>query len=182
MSAIDKLLAPLKRGLQQMLRVSTLIKVDDTASIQMVQIETLSGEIIEVPRIQNFGHSSVPLKGAKGVVAAIGGKTNGYVCVAMDDVNTRVTGLKDGESISYDAFGQYMHFKEDGRIEQKANNEVTVIVPKYRIEGDLEVTGEILDRADTNTKTMSDMRSIYDDHDHTGDSGGTTSKPNQVMS
>lgn len=147
----------------------------------MVQIETLSGEVIEVPRIQNFGHSSVPLKGAKGVVGAMGGKTNGYLCITMDDANHRVKGLKDGESITYDAYGQYTHFKKNGEIEQKANNQVTVIVPKYRIEGDLEVTGDITDNVDTTGQSMAGMRSTYNGHNHPGDSGGTTDTPNQEM-
>jgi phage gp45-like len=141
----------------------------------------LSGEVVEVPRIQDFGFSSVPLKNAKAVVGAVGGKTNGYVCIKMDDKNVRAKGLKPGESIQYDAFGQYTHFKANGTIEQKANNEYKVIVPKMRVEGDLEVTGEIKDRCDQQNRTMADMRDVYDDHDHQGDSGGTTSQPNQRM-
>lgn len=182
MRGMNKLLAPFKRGLQQMLRIGTLLKVNDASPIQMVQVETLSGEVIEVPRIQEFGFSSVPKKGAKGVMAAFGGNTNGYACIKMDDKTYRPIGLKSGETIIYDAFGQFVYFKDNGHIHVIANAQVTATVPVFRIEGNLQVTGEIIDRVDTGGQSMAGMRYTYNGHNHNGDSGGTTSDPNQEMS
>jgi len=181
MAAIDKLLTPFKRRIQQMLRVGTLNRVNDAQPIQLVQLELLTGEVVDVPRIQDYGITSVPLPGAKGVVAAIGGKSNGYVCIKMDDKRYRQVSLKAGEVALYDHQGQLIHLKEGGEIDLIALNKVTAKVPLFRIEGNLDVTGEITDRIDANGQSMSGMRAAYNDHDHSGDSGGITGKPNQGM-
>lgn len=181
MRAVFKLLAPFKRGLQQMVRVANVIKVNDASPIQMIQVETLSGEIIEVPRIQDYGITSVPLPGSKGVVVAVGGNTNGYVCIKADDKNHRLVGLKAGEVALYDNQGQMVYLQQNGKMNIIANTQVTAKVPLFRIEGNLAVTGEITDRVDTGGQSMSGMRSTYNGHNHSGDSGGTTGKPNQGM-
>ena len=181
MRGLQKLLAPFKRGLQQMVRVANVIKVNDASPIQMIQVETLSGEIIEVPRIQDYGITSVPLPGAKGVAVAVGGNTNGYVCIKADDKNHRLVGLKAGEVAIYDHQGQMVYLKENGSMHIVSLTQITATVPLFRIEGNLDVTGEIKDRADTTGQSMSGMRTAYNDHDHDGDSGGITGTPNQGM-
>lgn len=181
MRSLLKLLEPIQRRLKQMVRVATLIKVDDTGPIQMVQVEGLDGEPMLVPRVQTVGLTSYPLKGAKGALLAVGGKSNSYIVVTMDDGSRRITDLKEGETCLYDADGQIIHLKQQGQIQITGNTKVTVTAPLARFEGDLDVTGEIKDRCDQQNRTMADMRDVYDDHDHQGDSGGTTSQPNQRM-
>lgn len=181
MRGLQKLLAPFKRGLQQMVRVANVIKVNDASPIQMIQVETLSGEIIEVPRIQDYGITSVPLPGAKGVVVAVGGNTNGYVCIKADDKNHRLVGLKAGEVALYDNQGQMVYLKENGGMHIVANTQITATVPLFRIEGNLEVTGEVTDKVDIDNVSMAAMRTTYDSHNHNGDSGGITGTPNQGM-
>jgi len=58
---------------------------------------------------------------------------------------------------------------------------VTATVPLFRIEGNLEVTGDITDHIDATGQSMAAMRSTYNGHTHPGDSGGTTGTPNQGM-
>lgn len=181
MRQMHRLLSPLRRGLQQVVRACTLNRVNDAASIQTVQVETLSGEVIEVPRIQDYGITSVPLPGAKGVVAAIGGKTNGYVCIKMDDKRYRQVSLKPGEVALYDNQGQLVHLKEGGLMDLVAITQITAKVPLFRIEGKLDVTGDITDNVDTTGQSMAGMRSAFNGHNHPGDSGGTTGTPNQEM-
>lgn len=181
MRRLQKLSAPFKRGLQQLVRAANVIKVNDASPIQTIQVETLSGEVIEVPRIQDYGITSVPLPGAKGVVVAVGGNTNGYVCIKADDKNHRLVGLKAGEVALYDNQGQMVYLKQNGQMHIVANTQVTATVPLFRIEGNLEVTGEVTDRVDTDNVSMASMRSTYNGHTHTGDSGGSTSQPNQGM-
>tara|TARA_R110002050_G_scaffold269917_1_gene412411 strand:- start:34872 stop:35420 length:549 start_codon:yes stop_codon:yes gene_type:complete len=182
MRNILKLMSPLRRGLQQMVRVANVIKVNDASPIQMIQVETLSGEIIEVPRIQDYGITSVPLPGSKGVVVAVGGNTNGYVCIKADDKSYRLVGLKAGEVALYDNQGQMVYLQENGQMRIVANTQVTATVPLFRIEGNLDVTGEITDRVDIDGLSMASMRTTYNGHTHPGDSGGTTGTPNQGMS
>lgn len=171
MRQMHRLLSPLRRGLQQVVRVCTLNRVNDAAEIQTVQVETLSGEVIEVPRIQDYGITSVPLPGAKGVVVAIGGKTNGYVCIKMDDKRYRQVNLKPGEVALYDNQGQLVHLKEGGQMDLIANTQITAKVPSFRIEGDLAVTGDVVADADSSAVSLTT-------HTHPGDSGGNTGAPN----
>lgn len=181
MRKLQRVLSPLRRGLQQVVRVCTLNRVNDADSIQTVQVETLSGEVVEVPRIQDYGITSVPLPGAKGVVVAIGGKTNGYVCIKMDDKRYRQVNLKPGEVALYDNQGQLVHLKQGGLMDLIANTKITAKVPLFRIEGKLDVTGDITDNVDTTGQSMAGMRSTFNGHNHPGDSGGTTGTPNQEM-
>ena len=171
MRQMHRLLSPLRRGLQQVVRVCTLNRVNDASAIQTVQVETLSGEVIEVPRIQDYGITSVPLPGSKGVVVAIGGKTNGYVCIKMDDKRYRQVNLKPGEVALYDNQGQLVHLKEGGLMDLVAITQITAKVPSFRIEGDLEVTGDVIGDADSSAVNLTT-------HTHPGDSGGNTGAPN----
>ncbi len=61
------------------------------------------------------------------------------------------------------------------------SGDATIDAPTVKITGDLEVDGDITDNAQTNTNNMGTMRSIYNSHDHPGDSGGTTGIPNQPI-
>lgn len=182
MRGLLKTLSPLRRGLMQLLRVATLTRVNDAKTIQMVQLETLSGEVIEVPRIQDYGLTSVPLQEAKGVVAAIGGNTNGYVVIKMDDHRYRLVNLEPGEVALYDDQGQFVHLKRNGHMHAKALTKLTVDSPLTVFTGDVQALGEITDRLNTGGISMHDMRTTYDGHNHPGDSGGNTGTPNQEMS
>lgn len=181
MRALNKVLAPLQRKVMQLFRAATVLRVNDKSGIQMVQVETMLGEIIEVPRIQDFGFTSNPVKSAKAVVAAMGANTNGYVVLKVDDGRYRMTELKPGEAAMYDSQGQFIHLKEGGIIEITGLTQLVAKVPNFRVEGNLDVTGEVTDQVDTGGLSMSGMRGTYNDHDHDGDSGGSTSTPNQEM-
>ncbi|PND29703.1 baseplate assembly protein, partial [Achromobacter pulmonis] len=76
-----------------------------------------------------------------------------------------------------------VHLTRAGIVIDGAGKPVTITnAPKVRAETDLlECTGEIRDRCDSGGRAMSEMRETYDGHDHPGDSGGTTGKPNQGM-
>ncbi|MEB7183522.1 phage baseplate assembly protein V, partial [Escherichia coli] len=53
----------------------------------------------------------------------------------------------------------------------------TKINADTQVQGNIGASEEITDR----TGSMSKIREIYNAHDHPGDSGGTTRKPNQKM-
>lgn len=53
----------------------------------------------------------------------------------------------------------------------------TQINADAQVNGDIGATGNISD----GTGTMGKIREVHNDHDHPGDSGGTTRKPNQKM-
>ena len=143
---------------------------------------------------QHYGYTSRPLSGAEGIIDKDG---NHIILVASDDRRYRIP-IEDGEVALYDNQGQVIRLKAgkevhiygcdkltaDVAVETKITCPVVRLVAsgKVRIEAPLlEVTGEIKDRCDSGGKSMSEMRTTYNGHNHPGDSGGTTGAPNQGM-
>lgn len=150
--------------------------VNDENGRQFHQVTVLAGEVKNnVESAQQFGWTGNPPKGSTAFIGFLGADRNKPVILGVNDPATRKKGLKSGEAAGYDAIGQYIYFKEDGSVEIKTNG-------LLRVEADrLECSGDIIDNADSNTVSVREMREIYDGHDHTGDDGGDTSKPRQLM-
>lgn len=117
--------------------------------------------------LQHYGLTSRPLPGAELIILREG---NNIIAVASDDRRYRLQ-LAEGEVALYDDQGQSVHLRQGGIIHIKALTKVTIDTPL------LEVTGDITD----GVRSMAADRSIYNAHNHPGDSGGTTGTPNQVM-
>lgn len=100
--------------LRQIVSRAKLSRVDDSAGIQRVQVTGLSGARDKVQRIQNFGLSSRPVAGARVIVLAIGGDHDNLVAVAVDDPDSRPTGLDEGETAIYNAHGAVLLLDKDG--------------------------------------------------------------------
>lgn len=143
---------------------------------------------------QHYGYTSRPLSGAEGIIDKDG---NHIILIASDDRRYRIP-IEDGEVALYDNQGQVIRLKAGKEVHIYGCDKLTAAVAveakitcplvrlvasgKVRIEAPLlEVTGEIKDRCDSTGKSMSDMRSTYNGHNHPGDSGGTTGAPNQGM-
>lgn len=90
-------------------------------------------------------------------------------------------GPECGEVFLIHKSGTYLQFKDNGDILIHCEGKITSDADEWehtgdvRINGDLDVQGEVND----STRTMSGDRSIYNSHSHPGDSGGTTGAPNQ---
>lgn len=150
--------------------------VNDENGRQYHQLTILEGETKDnVESAQQFGWTGNPPKGSTAFVGFLGADRNRPLILGVNDPATRKKNLKSGESAGYDAFGQFIYLKEDGSIEIKTNG-------LLKIQADsLECSGDIIDNAATNTVSVREMREIYDGHDHTGDDGGNTSDPHQLM-
>ena len=74
--------------------------------------------------------------------------------------------------------------RKSGKLHLTLSGELEIDAPeRLRVNSaTLACSGDILDQFDGNTHHMRAMRDIYDDHTHTGDSGGQTSAPQQTMS
>ena len=94
-----------------------------------------------------------------------------------NDENLHIVEFEDGTRIEYD----------------KATHKLNVNIPQGEayitvlngsgnvyINGNLIVSGQIYDLG-TAKGSLDDFRNVYNSHTHTGDSGGTTSKPNQQI-
>lgn len=172
---IKKIAAPLKRRILLLINRGVVRSVIDTAKRQYIQLSGFAGETKDsVERVQQYGFTSNPHPGAQVVFVRLAGNSEHPVVIAADDPRYRYKGLAPGEVAIYTDEGDVIHFKRDRVIEITAGTKVRII-------GDLEVTGEIKDRCDDDGRTMEEMREIYNDHTHTGDSGGSTSNPGDQM-
>lgn len=179
--------------------------VDDAKSIQTAQVQGLAGEVLEdVERIQQYGFTSVPLKGAEGVAVFPGGERSFGLIIATDDRRYRVRSLRPGEVCLYTDEGDTIKFLRGKHIQVKSGGEVSVVAPQVEIKATtlnvsastavfeipdvtfdsttLKVTGDILDHSgDAGGKTMKQMRETYNSHTHPETNAAQTQPPNQEM-
>ena len=166
------------RSLQNMVIMAigrcVLKAVSDGSGLQKVQVSALAGETLDgIDRVQNYGMTSRPKAGAQGIIVSIAGMRENAVVIAMDDNRYRLH-LEEGEVALYDDQGQSFILKR-GRVaeintdELRVNAETRVVFNTPQIE----TSGKIEAAGDVQAGSVS-----LQNHTHTGDSGGNTSKPN----
>lgn len=180
---MNQLINELKRKILLAVGIGILRIIDDTKKIQKCQISLMDNEThSNVDRYQEYGFSSVPLPGAQAVAVSIAGSRDNSIIIATEDGRYRPLNLNPGEVTIYNQFGDKIVIKQNRTIEITAPN--IKLIGNVRIEGNLETTGNIdgygyiRDSATTNTKTMADMRNIYNGHHHHPTS---QSPPNNLM-
>ena len=83
-----------------------LIEIDDSGKIQLVRVHGHYGEqIAKAHRVQSFGMSAVPPKGAHGLIQAVGGRRDQAVLVGLEHPDHRPVNTGAGETIIYNAHG-----------------------------------------------------------------------------
>lgn len=114
-------MAPLWNRVLLLVGRAVLTAIDDTEGLQLVQITGLRDEVRDgLPRLQNYGFSSVPLPGAYALAIFQGGdRAFGAVAVA-DDPRYRPTGWAPGETGMYDWLGKFIRLRADGTLEISA--------------------------------------------------------------
>lgn len=172
-------MAALTRRVMLMVARGVLRQVRDGDKLQVLQATFLKGETrAELERFQQYGMTSHPHPGAELITLFLGGNRDHGIVIAVDDRRYRLTGLAQGEVALYDDQGQKIHLTRSGIVIDGAGKPVTYVnVPKVTMPGDLEVAGNVSDAKGS----MQEMRGTFNSHDHTGDSGGSTSKPRQTM-
>lgn len=116
MQGLNKVLAPIKRGLKLLVSRAVVSIVNDAYARQNLQIRLQTDEVADdVERFQNYGFSSVPFAG-EAVVVSVGGKRNHLVAVVVDDKGSRPTGLKAGDVVMYHSEGHQILFTENGEV------------------------------------------------------------------
>jgi len=151
---------------------------NDAGSVQLQQVQLGPDEIKDnIPRLAEFGMTSMPPVGSDAVLVFIGGDRSNGAIIATGHQASRPTGLKVGETMLYSQDGKSIYMTASGGIVVDAkgqvvtvNNATTVTInaaTKIRMVTPLlEVTGDIIDNAGTNTNTVAQMRAIYDGHTH----------------
>lgn len=117
-ATIKTLLAPLQRRVGLMILRGTLGSIDDSQSIQMVQLSHLADQERDtVERFQHFGFTSVPSQNAEVILVSIGGDSDHPVAIVVDDRRYRPTGLSEGEAAVYTKQnGLRVYCKADGTV------------------------------------------------------------------
>ena len=133
----------------------TKTNVDDTGhtptvQVQLSHIETMPGLQI----LQHAGFSSSPPPGSR-VMALFGaGDRSKGTIIGTVDPATRRTGLMPGETVVHDMWGNEVHLSEAGVVVKHATK-VTITCPLVRIEGALQVTGQVTAMCDGPSVTLS---------------------------
>jgi phage gp45-like len=158
---MNQVINELKRKILLSVGIGILRIIDDTKKIQKCQISLMDNEThSNVDRYQEYGFSSVPLPGAQAVAVSIAGSRDNSIIIATEDGRYRPLNLNAGEVTIYNQFGD--------KIVIKQNRTIEITAPNVIINGNLQVTGNILDNSGTNTRTVSGMRSIFNTHQHAG--------------
>jgi phage baseplate assembly protein V len=162
----------LRKLARKILRGIVSLTYDDTG-IQRVQVKTLNGDVYELPRVQQYGTTSNPHNDSEAVVLMTD-ESNGIV-IAIDDRRYRLTGLAKGEVALYDDLGSKVHLQRGGNILVQCSTKITLDVPEIHATGNITADGEILDKSKGSGITMSQMREVYNGHDHQEGVGSPTS-------
>lgn len=187
-------LGPLWRRLRLLVSRGVLKLVDDSLKLQGVQVALLGGEPAWAERFQQYGFTCHPHPGAEAVVASVGGARAHLVALSVDDRRYRLKDLAQGEVALYDDLGNVVVLGRDSiRVEAVQHLEATAPTchitattthdGNVTINGNLVVDGNIGASGDVSdgVGSVQGVRDTYNDHNHPGDSGGTTGTPNQEM-
>lgn len=188
-----KLLSPLWRRLRLLISRAVVTRTDSAKGLQILQLDLLRDETREVEHMEPYGFTARPLQGAEAVAAAVGGARGHLVALVATDRRYRKRNLAKGEVALYTDEGDELVFNRGRIVRLNAGSAVEVTAPQVTITAstsitlatpDVFATGNIKAQGDISdgTGSMQSMRDTYNGHDHPGDSGGTTNRPNQEMS
>lgn len=183
---IRKMLGPLARRVTNMLVRGTVVMVNSASKMQQLQVKLLADESVEgLEHFEPYGYSSCPLPGAEVLAMFFDGERSHGVTFVAADRRWRLQGMKGGEVVLHDDQGKKVYLTRTGIVIDGGGMDVTIQnAPVVHVPQDLHVGRDIIalrDVIDHGNKSMAGMRAAFDDHDHPGDSGGTTGKPNQGM-
>lgn len=144
MNDLPRLIAPYARRLSNMVARGMVLAVNAASKMQTLQLGLLAGERKDgVEHFEPFGHTSRPLPGAEHVTVFLDGDRSHGITIVVADRRFRLTGLEEGESALYDAYGNKVHLKKDGTMAVVASNKVEITSPLVTMSGDLHVSGTI---------------------------------------
>ncbi|CNI67439.1 phage baseplate assembly protein domain-containing protein [Yersinia pekkanenii] len=168
--------ANLYRQIKMMLGIGRITGSNDDGSVQTVQYQTPLEVRSDTPRLAEFGFSSGLPTGTDVVIGFVGGDRSSAVIIGSNNQSYRHTGLNSGETVIYSQWGQYVKLTESGIIIEANGQPVTVnnasevtvnASVKVRLNTPLlEVSGDIVDNAGSNSTTLKTLREAYNGHNH----------------
>ena len=187
--SLAQLLRPLRLRMAAMISRAAVLLTDDSEGFQLVQVRMRGGQVRgQVERIEEYGFTSRPFPDAEAVVVHLGAEPDHAVIIATGDRRHRMRNLEEGEVCIHTDEGDTIWLRRGKHIEVISGGSVTVNAPEITItgnvtiDGDLSVTGEVIDKSESGGQSMSAMRGVYNSHVHSeNDSGGPTDPPNNPM-
>ena len=117
---VDKKIAQIKNRMANFVTRFLLENVDDSKKLQEVKGTLFADEVKEaLEHVQNFGFSSNCPSGGEGLGISVNGNRDHTVIILIDHRDHRPKDLKSGESIQYNAFGDFIKIQDDGTIKIK---------------------------------------------------------------
>lgn len=140
---IQKLLAPLRARVTNLVLRGVVKLVDDAKKMQLVQVSTLESVTRdEVENFQAFGFTSHPVAGAEAVILNVGGRSDHPIAIQVSDRRYRIGNLESGEVAMYDASGSTIVMKKNGDIQVTPHSGKVFMTADLKVTGKLEVTGD----------------------------------------
>lgn len=165
--------------LRCLIRMGTVLAVDDTGGAQLATVETDDGVVHRDVEIhQLFGHASnAPLDGAVALVFAVGGDPGHLVALPVANPSARFGNQAAGEAAVYGSDGSRVHVRQGGTVDAHAANLHIVSAPTVVIQGlngadsQVLITGNLVvtkDISDQNGAhgTVKTLRNDYNAHTH----------------
>jgi phage baseplate assembly protein V len=205
MSDITEAIERVFKRVQMMFWRARVVLVDDSASVQWMQVKLNDLETAERMRLAEFGLASNPPAGSDALLLHVAGDRSAGVVFATNHQPSRPKGLAPGETMLYSQDGKHVYMTASGGIVVEAKGQNVTVndaanvtcncsgVYKVVAPGGVQFvtplvssTGDIQDNSGSNARTMAAMRSIYDVHEHnvtnvqSGSSTVVSNPPNQT--
>jgi len=183
---LNRATAKTQRAISNMLSRGQVDSYLAAASLPIVQAKLLADEDkAGLEYIESYGFSHSPHPGAELVAAFFDGDRSHGSILKIGDRRYRVAqagGMAEGEVMVWDDLGHKIYLTRAGIVIDGGGHKITLTnTPEVRMETlALNVTGNIRDNCDSQVRTMSAMRSIYDSHTH-NETNTVTLTPNQHM-
>lgn len=197
--ALERQLAALHARIQSMFAFSRSERdPDEGGPVQQVQLRHSALEVHDrVTRVQDYGLASVPPAGTDMLTMFLGGDRGAAVAFGSSSQAHRPRDLGPGDACLHDNRGHRVQLTSGGVVIDAAGDDVTILnagtvtinaSTKVRlVTPRLEVTGEIIDRCDSDGVTMESARNVYNNHHHpvtgvqAGGSTVTSNIPNEQL-
>lgn len=174
----------LNRKVLNLIGRAVIQSISSASKCQTVNVSLIAGdEKTGVEHLEPYGFTSRANPGSESVVLFPDGDRSHAVAIVVSDRRYRLSGLKEGEVALFDDLGQSVVLTRAGIVVNGAGKPIIFKnAPKARFEMDIEATGDIKDKCDSNAATMSMMRISYNGHAHLENGQGSkTNKPDKAM-
>ncbi|WP_334469896.1 phage baseplate assembly protein V [Arsenophonus sp. PmNCSU2021_1] len=188
---MQNIFSTLQRGLARLWSRAVVQRLNSTPACQQVDVAMIAGDTkAGMEYLEPYGFTSTAHSGAEGVALFLAGDRSHGIVISVADRRYRIKGLKSGEVAIYTDEGDSIMLKRGRLIEATtetfiihAKNKIVLDTQQVETPGKITAAQSIVSQAEVQDKTgsLSTMRAQYNTHDHKGDSGGITGKPNQQM-